>query len=75
MPTTVSSVTSVTAMDSMPDEKQKKQATCSVSLCTDNMVCCVMNLPTVVVKFGAAEFYFGVVFVLKHSLVCTLILA
>lgn len=59
MPTTVSSVTSVTAMDSMPDEKEKKQATSSVSLCTDNMVCCVMHLPIVVLKFGAAEFDSG----------------
>lgn len=39
------------------------------------MVCCVMNLRTVVLEYGADEFYWALVFVLKHSLVCTLIRA
>lgn len=39
------------------------------------MVCCVMNLRTVVLEYGADEFYWTLVFVLKHSLVCTLIRA
>lgn len=56
---TASSVTSVTAMHSVPDEGGKKQATSSISLYTNNMVCCVMNLHTVVLEFGAAEFYWG----------------
>lgn len=34
-----------------------------------------MNLRTVVLEYGADEFYWALVFVLKHSLVCTLIRA
>lgn len=67
MPTTPS-VTSVTAMHSVPDEKKHKQKTSnSISLYKNNMVCCVMNSHAVALEFGTAEFYWGVIFVLKQS--------
>lgn len=69
-----SSVTLVTAMHSVPDEKKKhKQATRSISLYKNNMVCCVMNSHTVALESRSSWMLLGVIFVLKHSLVCTLI--
>lgn len=56
---TVSSVTSVTAMHSVPDEKTRTSS--SISLYTNKIMCCVMTLHAVVLEFRATEFYWGAI--------------